>query len=139
MSLSDDIAPKILPEATAVLVALDGLAFPQSEATERLKELYKAEQESIAKANGSELPTMKQLDISEYMPSYHIETPTAPLRASSDGGSFVAVKNQSVVVESDHPYKPAEARVWRIELPKGVAWSVLRLDPRSATAQDEDK
>jgi hypothetical protein len=56
----------------------------------------------------------------------------------SDVSSLITTTRHTVIVESDHPYKPAGVTHQRVSFPSYVRWISLEFDKRSATAQPED-
>lgn len=52
--------------------------------------------------------------------------------------SIVTTSKQYVVVESDHPYKPASVSNYKVTFPASVKWLSIEFDPRCGTAQPED-
>ncbi|RWS17339.1 E3 ubiquitin-protein ligase MYCBP2-like isoform X4 [Dinothrombium tinctorium] len=52
--------------------------------------------------------------------------------------TLVTTSKHYVIVESDHPYKPAGISSNRVSFPKSIKWMSLEFDSRSGTAQPED-
>ena len=53
-------------------------------------------------------------------------------------GSVTTTSNHYVVVESDHPYKPASVYHYRVSFLSQVKWMSIEFDPKCGTAQQED-
>nr|AOV18880.1 myc binding protein 2 [Lymnaea stagnalis] len=52
--------------------------------------------------------------------------------------SVTTTSQHYAIVESDHPYKPANVVSYKVEFPMSVRWMVLEFDPQCATGQPED-
>ncbi|RWS30275.1 E3 ubiquitin-protein ligase MYCBP2-like isoform X6, partial [Leptotrombidium deliense] len=66
------------------------------------------------------------------------ESSAPPLPASPSLKTLVTTSKHYVIVESDHPYKPAGVFNYRVTFPKSIKWLSLEFDSRCGTAQPED-
>ncbi len=58
--------------------------------------------------------------------------------SSTSTTTTTTTSNHYLVVESDHPYKPATVTSYLVRFPPTVQWISLEFDPKSQTAQEED-
>ncbi|XP_059170813.1 E3 ubiquitin-protein ligase MYCBP2-like isoform X4 [Physella acuta] len=58
--------------------------------------------------------------------------------AAGDATAATTTSQHYAIVESDHPYKPANVVNYRVEFPSVVKWMVIEFDPQCATGQPED-
>lgn len=62
----------------------------------------------------------------------------SPPPSSPSTRTLVTTSKQYVIVESDHPYKPATVSHYRVLFPPSIKWMAIEFDPRCGTAQPED-
>lgn len=51
---------------------------------------------------------------------------------------LATTSNHYCIVESDHPYRSATIKTYRVEFPPAVQWFTVEFDPQCGTAQPED-